>query len=189
MLARQNPEEFLDTAVNVLSTGSESRSILDELPVPIYTTDTNGAVTYWNRACVGFAGREPRLGRDRWCVTWKLYTTTGEHLPHDKCPMAQAIKHGRAVREVVAIAERPDGSRVAFKPYPTPLFDDQGKLTGAVNMLIDVTDEQTDALHRQAERCRRLADATYDRNTSRILGDMADGFDRTADELEHKRGG
>jgi hypothetical protein len=58
-----------------------------------------------------------------------------------------------------------------------------------VNMLIDVTDEQTDALHRQAERCRRLADATYDRNTSRILGDMADGFDRTADELEHKRGG
>jgi len=189
MLARQNPEEFLDTAMNVLSTGAESRSKLDELPVPIYTTDTSGVVTYWNRACIEFAGREPKLGRDKWCVTWRLFTTTGEPLPHDKCPMAQAIKHGRPVREAIAIAERPDGSRVAFKPYPTPLFDEHGALTGAVNMLIDVTDEQTDALHRQAERCRRLADATYDRNTSRILGDMADGFDRTAEELEQKRGG
>ena len=50
------------------------------------------------------------------------------------------------IRDVVAIAERPDGSRVAFRPYPTPLFDPPGNFTGAVNMLIDVTDEQSDAL-------------------------------------------
>jgi PAS domain S-box-containing protein len=187
MLARQNPEEILDSAVNALSTGPEARSMLDELPLPIYTTDTNGAVTYWNRACIEFAGREPELGQDRWCVTWKLYTTTGEPLAHDKCPMAQAIKQQRPIREVVAIAERPDGSRVAFKPYPTPLFDEHGRLTGAVNMLIDVTDEQSSELHDQAEHCRRLAEATYDRETSKILGDMAAGFDRTAEELERSR--
>ena len=76
-----------------------------------------------------------------------------------------------------------DGSRVAFKPYPTPLFNDAGELTGAVNMLIDVTEEQSAALHQQAEHCRRLAEATYDRNTSKVLGDMADGLDRTAGGL------
>jgi len=188
MLAQHDPEHLLDTALHALhSAGSERRAILDELPVPIYTTDAEGRVTYWNRACVEFAGREPKLGRDRWCVTWQLYTTTGEPLRHEDCPMAQAIRQQRPVRDAIAIAERPDGSRAAFKPYPTPLFDEAGNLTGAVNMLIDVTDEQSEALHEQAERCRRLADATYDRETSKVLGDMAEGFDKTADELTHKR--
>lgn len=187
MLARQNPEQILDTALSVLATGTGCRLLLDELPAPIYTTDEHGAVTYWNGACVEFAGREPQLGEDRWCVTWKLYTMTGDPLPHDECPMAEAIKQKRAIREAVAVAERPDGSRVAFRPYPTPLFDNEGNFIGAVNLLIDVSDEQAAALHDQAERCRRLADATYDRETSKVLGAMAERFDRTADDLASKR--
>jgi len=183
MLARQDPETYLEAALSALATGPECRSLLDELPVPIYTTDATGAVTYWNRACVEFAGRQPQLGEDRWCVTWQLYTTLGDPLPHDKCPMAEAIQNRRPVRDAIAIAERPDGSRVAFKPYPTPLFNEDGSITGAVNMLIDVTDEQSVALHQQAERCRRLAKATYDRATSKVLGAMADRFDKTADGL------
>jgi hypothetical protein len=101
--------------------------------------------------------------------------------------MAQTIQQQRPIRDIIAIAERPDGSRVAFKPYPTPLFDRSGQFTGAVNMLVDVTGEQSDALHEQAERCRRLADATYDRATSKVLGDMAEGFDKTAGELAANR--
>jgi PAS domain S-box-containing protein len=186
MLARENPEHYLDIALDALTIGPERHSLLDELPVPIYATDATGVVTYWNRACVEFAGREPELGRDRWCITWQLYTTTGDALPHDKCPMAQAIHQKRPIRDVIAIAERPDGSRVAFKPYPTPLFDDDGSLVGAVNMLIDVTDQQSQALHEQAKRCRRLANATYDRATSKVLGAMAEGFDRTADGLTRR---
>ncbi len=101
--------------------------------------------------------------------------------------MAQAIRSRRPVRDAIAIAERPDGSRVAFKPYPTPLFNEEGELTGAVNLLIDVTQEQSEALHRQAEHCLRLADATYDRVTNKVLGDMAAGFERTARHLVAKR--
>jgi hypothetical protein len=132
---------------------------------------------------VEFAGREPRLGRDRWCVTWKIFTTTGDVMPHDRCPMADAIRQQRIVRDSIAIAERPDGSRRAFRPYPTPLFDAEGNMTGAVNMLVDVTDEQSEALHAQAQRCRRLAGAMYDRATIKVLDDMADGFDLTATVL------
>src|SRR6185369_9300719 len=111
------PQAYLDTALSALSSGGDDRSVLDELPVPIYTTDASGAVTYWNRACVEFAGREPELGRDRWCVTWQLFTTAGDPLRHEECPMAEAIKLQRAVRDAIAIAERPDGSRVAFRAY------------------------------------------------------------------------
>lgn len=183
MLAQHDPEELLDAALSALSTGSQCRATLDDMPVPIYTTDTEGRVTYWNRACVDFAGRQPKLGEDRWCVTWQLFTTTGELLRHEDCPMAEAIRQRKPVRDLIAIAERPDRSRVAFRAYPTPLFDAAGRMTAAVNMLIDVTAEQSAALCEQAERCRRLAEATYDRATCTVLGEMAKRFEETARKL------
>ena len=180
---RHNPQAYIDTALQALSSDRDWRRVLDELPVPVYTTDAYGAVTYWNRACVHFAGRQPELGQDRWCVTWKIYTTAGDFMPHDKCPMAQAIHEKRVIRDAVAIAERPDGSRVAFTPYPTPLFDEGGALTGAVNVLIDVTEEQTGVLHDQANRCRRLARALYTRESSLVLEKMAEQFEQSAADL------
>jgi PAS domain S-box-containing protein len=179
----QNHDHILDTALDALASGNDWRCVLDELPAPIYITDADGAVTYWNRACVDFAGRQPQLGQDRWCVTWQIYTTTGERLPHSECPMAEAIKHQKQIRDEVAIAMRPDGSRVAFRPYPTPLFNSDGSLKGAINMLVDVSDEQVEALAAQAERCRRLAGATYNREMADILGNMAHGFEQTLSDL------
>lgn len=183
MLASSKPEDYLDTAVQALSSDGDWKSVLDQLPVPVYTTDADGDVTYWNQACVEFAGREPRLGEDRWCVTWRIFTTDGDFLPHDECPMADAIKTRKAVRGKVAIAMRPDGTRRAFAPYPTPLFDRDNELTGAVNMLVDVSDEQRAALSDQASRCRRLARATLDAEASRILGSMARGYEETLASL------
>ena len=118
------------------------REILEDLPAAIYTTDADGRITYFNRACTEFSGRTPRLGDDLWCVTWKLYTRDGEPLAHSDCPMAVALREGRPVRGVEASAERPDGSRVDFLPYPTPIFDSEGVLLGAVNMLVDITEQK-----------------------------------------------
>lgn len=183
MLAGQKPEQILQTALNALSTEPDWRPALDALPAPIYTTDPNGTVTYWNSACVEFVGRKPELGRDRWCVIWKIYTTAGEPLPHEQCPTADAVRTKQQVRGTIAIAERPDGSRRAFQPYPTPLFDDTGAMTGTINLLADVTEEQGETLHQEAERCRRLACATYNRQTASILTKLAEGFERTAGDL------
>ena len=187
MNAHLSPQAYLDTALASLSDDPDWRSTLDALPVPIYTTDADGSVTYWNRACVEFAGREPQLGEDKWCVTWQLFTTTGEPLPHDQCPMADALRQKRVVRGEVAIALRPDGTRRAFTPYPTPLFDAAGEMTGAVNLLIDVSEEQTSALQEQAKRCRRLSRTSPDQWTGNVLRNMAEGFEQSANAL--KKGG
>lgn len=56
--------------------------------------------------------------------------------------MAQAVRENRAIRGAEAMAERPDGNRFWFVPYPTPLHDSGGALVGAVNMLIDITDRK-----------------------------------------------
>ena len=183
MHARLSADQYLDTVLDALRGDSGAHALIDQLPVPVYTTDAEGRVTYWNRACVDFAGREPELGSDRWCVTWRIYTTSGDALPHDQCPMAEAIRQQREIRGKVAIVMRPDGSRRAFIPYPTPLFDESGALSGAVNMMIDVSAEQAGALAEQSTRCRRLAMATTDREVSQMLIRMADGYEETAAAL------
>lgn len=184
MLAVTTPQQYLDHALQALSSDIDNfRPALDALPVPVYLTDAQGFVTYWNQACVAFAGRQPELGKDRWCVTWQIYTPADEPLPHDRCPMAVAVKEKRAVRDEVAIAIRPDGSRRAFLPYPTPLFGDDGELQGAVNLLIDVSQEQISVLTDQALRCNRLASAVCDKATAEMLREMARGYERNAAAL------
>ena len=116
------------------------RQVLEALSVPIYTTDADGRITFYNQAAVDFAGRKPQIGADAWCVTWKLYWPDGTPMAHDQCPMAVALKERRAVRGAEAIAERPDGTRVRFQPHPTPLFDASGRLVGGLNMLVDLTE-------------------------------------------------
>jgi PAS domain S-box-containing protein len=116
----------------------------ETLPVAVYTTDAAGYVTYFNEAAAELAGRRPEIGHDRWCVTWRLYWPDGRSLPHDQCPMAIALKENRTVRGAEAIAERPNGTRVSFTPFPTPIRDASGSVIGGVNVLINISDRTRD---------------------------------------------
>jgi PAS domain S-box-containing protein len=117
------------------------RDLLEALPAAIYTTDAKGRINFFNRAAVEMAGRTPQPG-DEWCVTWKLYWPDGSPLPHNECPMAVALRENRPVRGAEAVAERPDGRRVPFIPFPTPLRDADGNLVGAINMLVDISERK-----------------------------------------------
>mgnify|MGYP002715454274 CR=1 FL=1 len=156
------------------------RDLLEALPAAVYTTDAAGRITFFNKACVDIAGRTPHLG-DEWCVTWRLYTADGVPMPHDQCPMAVALKEGRPVRGVEAAAERPDGTFVPFLPYPTPLYDGDGKLIGAINMLVDITERK-----RAETRQRTLIDELNHRvkNTLATVQSLAMMTARHSDSLQ-----
>jgi PAS domain S-box-containing protein len=157
------------------------RELLEALPAAIYTTDAAGRITYYNQAAVEFSGRKPILGADEWCVSWRLYTPDGTPLPHDQCPMAAALKEGRAVRGAEAIAERPDGTRVPFIPFPTPLRDASGRVIGAINMLVDITKRKQAEEHQKV-----LIDELNHRvkNTLATVQSIAIQTIRTSPDLE-----
>jgi PAS domain S-box-containing protein len=134
------------------ATDGHFRKILDELPAAIYTTDAVGRITYFNEAAATLWGHRPTLGESEWCGSWKLFWPNGTALPHGECPMALTVKEKRAIRGMEAVAERPDGTRVPFIPYPTPLFGSDGIFIGAVNLLVDITDRK-----RAEEVTQRLA--------------------------------
>ena len=128
------------------------RRFLDALGVAVYTADADGRITYFNNAAADFWGRRPELGEE-WCGSWRLFWSDGRPMRHEECPMAIALSENRTVRGYEAIAERPDGTRVSFVPYPTPLHDEGGRLIGAVNVLVDVTERRRaeDALRATAQ--------------------------------------
>jgi PAS domain S-box-containing protein len=184
-MSQSRPEALIEAALVAIEQEYDGlTTALNQLPAPIYVTDKNGVITHFNDACIALAGRTPVALEDRWCVTWKIFQTTGEFLPHDRCPMAVAVHEKRAIRGVEAIAERPDGTRVNFAPYPTPFFDADGELAGAVNLLLDVTASRKSAqLRVEAARCRRLAGAMGDRATAETLTRMADEYDAEAAKM------
>jgi two-component sensor histidine kinase len=83
-------------------------------------------------------------------VSWKLFKPDGTPVPHEQCPMAVALRENRAVRGEELVVERPDGTRVPIIPYPTPIRDHSGRLIGAVNVLVDISER------RQAEYRQRM---------------------------------
>jgi PAS domain S-box-containing protein len=116
--------------------------VIEALPAAVYVTDADGRINYYNEAAVALWGYRPPLGDSRWCGSWRLYWLDGTPMRHDECPMAIALKEDRAITGMEAYAERPDGTRVRFRPFPKPLHDETGTLIGAVNMLVDVTDRR-----------------------------------------------
>ncbi|MGF1628461.1 MAG: PAS domain S-box protein [Kiloniellaceae bacterium] len=132
-----------------------AEGLLDALPAAIYTTDAEGRITSYNEAAAELWGVRPELQSQKFCGSWKLYWPDGTPLPHDQCPMALALQSQSPVRGMEAVAERPDGTRVSFLAFPTPLFDAAGALAGAVNMLVDLG-----AHHETAARLRR-SEARY----------------------------
>jgi PAS domain S-box-containing protein len=138
------------------------RHIFELLPAAVYTTDAAGRITFYNEAAAELWGRRPVIGQDEWCGSWRIYTPDGTRVPLDECPMAVALKENRPVRGVEAVVQRPDGVKIPFLPYPTPIQDASGKLIGALNLLVNISDRKTteSALERRNKWLKLFSDAS-----------------------------
>jgi PAS domain S-box-containing protein len=140
-------------------TSGSFREMMDALPAAVYTTDAEGRLTYFNPAATRLSGHTPELGTDNWCVTWNLFQPDGTPLPHDQCPMALALKGMAIPAGVECVAERPDGSRFWFTPYPAALRDSEGRIIGSINVLVDITGRKTAEIEAN-EQARAIIETT-----------------------------
>jgi PAS domain S-box-containing protein len=95
--------------------------------------------------------------------------------------MAITLRTGSPVRGVEAIAEKPDGTRFPFVPYPTPLRDASGKLVGAVNMLVDITDRKR--IEEDAQLLASIVESSDDAIVSKNLTGAIVSWNKGAERL------
>lgn len=126
----------------LLDSREKIRHLLDALPVAAYTCDTAGLITYFNQAAANFWGREPQLNNpdDRFCGSFRLFATDGTPIPHEKCWMALALDTAKTLHGGEIVVESENGTRKTALAHVSPLFNFEGELTGAVNVLVDISD-------------------------------------------------
>jgi len=149
----------------------EFRHLLAKMPAAAYTCDANGLITYFNERAVQLWGREPQLNDsvDRFCGSFKLFSTEGAPISHDACWMALALRNRKAYNDQEIVIERPDGKRRLVLAYANPFLVERGELVGAVNVLVDITDR------RRAQRTRSQLAAIVESSDDAIISKNLNG--------------
>jgi len=139
------------------------RQTLDLLPAGAYLCNPDGLITYYNQHALNMWGRAPALNdpADRYCGSFRLFAKNGTHVLHEECWMALAIKNRREYLGQEIVVERADKSRVTVLAYATPLMNEQGEVTAAMNIVVNISDrKRLEALLTQASETRDLYRAT-----------------------------
>lgn len=145
--------------------------MLEALPVAAYLCDTEGLITFFNSHARQLWGRAPLLNdpADRFCGSFKLFAPDGNAIAHDQCWMARALKTGNQYSGQEIILERPDTTRVTVLAHANPLRDEFGKVSCAVNVLIDISDRK------RAEQAQSQLAAIVESSADAIVGKSLDG--------------
>jgi PAS domain S-box-containing protein len=155
--------------------------LIQGLPAAIYTCDANGYIATYNQAAINLWGREPVIGKDKWCGFYKAYTIDGKPMLHEQSPMATAIKEGREINEVELVIERPDGQIRNVLFNPRPFLNAQGHVIGGANMLIDITERKN--IEERNRHFTAIVQSSDDAIISKTLDGIVTSWNTSAERI------
>ncbi|RWW99681.1 PAS domain-containing sensor histidine kinase [Flavobacterium cerinum] len=136
----------MNSAQNATCKDSFNKDLIKDLPIAIYSCSPKGEITFYNPAATALWGREPQTDKDLWCGSWKIYNTQGALLQPEEYPTALSLNKDLSYINKEIIIERLDGSRVTVESRPAPITNNEGTITGIVNVLVDITEKRKNEL-------------------------------------------
>lgn len=140
------------------------KNLIQHLPEAVYTCDEKGYIQVYNKAAELLWGRKPVPGKDKWNGAYKLLNTDGSILNFEDAPIAASIQQQKPGYGKELIIKREDGSTRHVLSSPAPIFNVAGQLTGAVNILIDITakKEREVLIQKTEEKYKNLIEQATD---------------------------
>ncbi|MBU1139073.1 MAG: PAS domain-containing protein, partial [Proteobacteria bacterium] len=131
-------EYILDVTEEVQQKQAADEKInnLNTIPTPIMSIDTDFNVTFMNPAGAAVVGKTPDEVLGKKC--YDLFKTP--HCKTEKCACARAMKTDSVVTEQT-IARPAEGVVVPIKYTGSPIKDAKGNIKGALEYILDVTEE------------------------------------------------
>jgi len=113
-------------------------SALKEIPVPVYVTDVNRTIVYWNRYAEEVSGYKKREVVGMQCSSGIMEHTDekGRIMCFGSCPLSDSIEKGCRNSKKVYMKHK-DGYRIPVEVYTSPVKSDDGEVIGAVEMFLD----------------------------------------------------
>ena len=140
---------------------AQLESIFDVIPDSVRVVDTEGRTVRSNaQALHDHPTGQPSTLRELWQLD-RPRTIDGTSLFMHEHPTARALRGERVRGETLAVKRGPDGRQVIIEVNSNPLYDEHGKIRGAVTVERDVT-VKTQLARQLEEEARRTAEL-YDR--------------------------
>ncbi len=161
---------------------------LNAIPTPIMSIDTEYNITFMNPAGAEVVGMTPDEVVGRKC--FELFKTP--HCQTEKCACAQAMRNDTIISEET-IARPMEGMIVPIKYTGAPIKDAKGNIKGALEFIIDVTEEvrQRHDANTKIENLNAIPTPIYSIDTEYNITFMNPAgskvFDMTPDEVIGKK--
>jgi PAS domain S-box-containing protein len=127
--------------------------IFDLLPIGLWLADENGKLLRGNPMGVKIWGAEPLVPVDEYGVFKARRLPSGEEITPEDWALAHSIREGVTITDELLEIDAFDGETRIIYNYTAPIKDDDNKVTGAIVMNRDVTQQY------QAEQALRESEA------------------------------
>ncbi len=114
------------------------REILENLYDGVYLVDHNRKITYWNKGAERISGYTATevVGVHCWDDILSHVNAEGDNLCKGECPLAKTLKDGKFREEEIFLHHK-NGHRLPVVVRVTPVHDEEGRITGAVEIFSD----------------------------------------------------
>ncbi len=136
--------------------------IVETTPAGIIKFDIHGRIIFANSAAETILElqRNDLLGQTYYDGQWEITTLNGEPFPESRMPFVQVLQTGIPVHNIEFCVQRSQGHPIFLSVNAAPLKDAEGKLTGVLAVLSDITETRrtVETLHISEEKFRRIVE-------------------------------